>query len=315
MRKVVLIIFLIGGVLSCTPIRDASDKSHLKIDGSSTVYPITELALSSYAKKYPDKASQIELNVSGTGGGFQELCSGKIDIANASRKISPLEQQHCRQNNIAYLEIPVALDGIAIVVHPENDWVNFLTVDELEQLWAPESEREITRWNQLRKSWPPKKIRLYGPGSASGTYDYFTKSISLEKRATRGDYVATENDDRLVKGVANDTNSLGVFGLGYYQENFYKLRLIPIDDKVDTNGRGPVMPSFETVKNKTYRPFSRDLYFYIARRSLNKEGVLAFLNFFLKDASEIVREIGYVPKPTSIYTRLRNNLDTLSTVN
>ncbi|NGP89661.1 PstS family phosphate ABC transporter substrate-binding protein [Fodinibius halophilus] len=308
MRKYLVYTFAIWVLISCTDIKTSDPKPYFKIDGSSTVHPIVNLAKSKYEKVDDDHKNVINLSVSGTGGGFQALCEGKAEVANASRKITKSERRQCERNGVSILKIPIAMDGIAIVVHPGNNWVDYLSVNELRRLWQPIAERSLSKWSELRKGWPDRTIRIYGPGSASGTYDYFTRSILPDQQATRGDYMATEDDNFLVKGVANDSNSLGVFGLGYYQENFYQLKLVPIKNNTASKDISPVMPSLETVKNGTYQPLSRSLYIYVAQKAVLNPELREFIYFFLDNAPEIVREIGYVPQPSTFYSEAKEQL-------
>jgi phosphate transport system substrate-binding protein len=254
--------------------------------------------------------ANVDLKVSGTSVGMYRLCSGEIDIANASRSISKEEQELCLQNGVDYLEFVIGVDGIAVVVNQDNDWVDYITVSELKKLWQAESERVVNRWNQLRPEWPDEEIKLFGPSTASGTHSYFTEQIVGEGKTTRGDYAATENDEVLVLGVAESTYGLGIFGLAYYQENFYRLKLVPVDDENPDNGMGPFQPTRESIKNRQYQPLFRDLYLYVSTESLEDNRTKRFLNYYLENAGSFVQAVGYIPQPQSVY---RDYLDLIST--
>lgn len=267
----------------------------VQIDGSSTVYPITEAVAEEYRTEAP--GVRISVGVSGTGGGFKKMLRGETDINNASREIKPSEIELAEQNDIEYLQLSVAYDGLAVVVNPENDWVDHFTVAELNKIWSPEAQNEITRWNQIRDNWPDEELHLYGPGVASGTYDYFTEVIVGESGSSRGDFTASEDDNVLVQGVATDKYALGFFGLAYFEENQDRLKLVAVDD-----GEGnPVKPTMQTVANNTYKPLSRPLFIYVTKESAQKESVQRFIEFYLDTAPQMAREIGYVPMPDSVY--------------
>ena len=272
----------------------ASLDGRVNIDGSSTVYPVTQ----AMAEEFSLVASgvQVPVGVSGTGGGFAKFCAAETDISDASRPISASEAELCAENGIEYIEVPVAYDGISVVVNIENDWAACLTVDELATMWAPESEGEITSWNQIRDDFPDAKLVLYGPGTDSGTYDYFTDAITGEEGASRGDFTGSEDDNVLVQGVASDVNALGFFGFSYYLENQDKLKLVAIDD-----GNGCVEPSAETINDGTYQPLSRPLFIYINAEAAERPEVAAFVDFYLLEGPEIIPQIGYVPFTPEFY--------------
>ncbi len=287
---------ILAGVLVASACGEGSgggSAAVIRVDGSSTVFPITEAVAEEFQKQNPD--ARVTVGISGTGGGFKKFCHGEIDIADASRPIKPTEVDLCRQQGVDYLELPVAYDGLAVVVHPENTWVDFLTVGELRRLWEPAAQGRVTRWNQIRPEWPDREIHLFGPGVDSGTFDYFTEAIVGREDASRGDYTASEDDNVLVQGVAGDPNALGFFGLAYYEENASRLKLVPIDDEDPGNGRGPISPSAESVRNGTYRPLSRPLFIYSSRAALDRREVRAFVEFYLAHVAALAREVGYVP--------------------
>ena len=271
----------------------------IQIDGSSTVYPITEAVAEEFRVDAPDV--KVTVGVSGSGGGFKKFSRGEIDITNASRSIKPAEAEVAKQNNITYLEIPVAFDGLTVVVHPENTWVKDITVAELKKIWEPAAQGKIKRWNQIRPEWPDKEIHLYGAGVESGTYDYFTEAIVGESHASRGDYTASEDDNVLVQGVSTDPLALGFFGHAYYEENKSKLKAVPVDDQNDANGKGAILPTVETVKNGTYAPLSRPLFIYVSSKAVARPEVVEFVNFYLDHAAALSQEVGYIPMPAEQY--------------
>ena len=266
----------------------------IKVDGSSTVYPITEAVGEEFQKLHPDV--KVVVGISGTGGGFKKFCNGETDISNASRPILQKEIDTCAQNGIEYIELPVAYDALSVVVNPRNDWVACMTVAELKKIWEPDAQGKITRWNQVRPEWPDAPLNLYGAGTDSGTFDYFTEAIVGKAKASRGDYTASEDDNVLVQGVANDQYALGYFGLAYYFENQDKLKAVAID-----NGKGCVPPSEETVRNGTYQPLSRPLFIYVSRKAADRPEVEAFVRFYLEKGPALVKQVGYVPLPDAVY--------------
>lgn len=270
------------------------------VDGSSTVYPITEAMAEEFGKEQPDV--RVTVGISGTGGGFKKFCAGETDISDASRPIKPSEVELCQQNGIEYIELPVAFDGLAVMINPENDWADYMTVEELKMLWEPDAQGKITRWSQVREGWPDEEIHLFGPGTDSGTYDYFTDAIVGEEGASRGDFQASEDDNVLVQGIANDPLALGFFGLAYYEENADKLKLVAIDDEDPTNGEGPILPNEETVNNGTYQPLARPIFIYVSKGAVERPEVQGFIDFYLnpENVTTLVREVGYVPLPQSI---------------
>ncbi|MDQ3704450.1 MAG: PstS family phosphate ABC transporter substrate-binding protein [Chloroflexota bacterium] len=295
----------VEAVAEVQPPANASDLKGLSgqilIDGSSTVYPITSAA----AEEFNQYASNVRIpvGVSGTGGGFKKFCAGETDIQDASRPISPSEVEACTANNIEYIELPVAYDGLAVVVNPQNDWVDHLTVAELKKVWEPEAQGKITNWKQVRDSFPDRPLKLYGAGTDSGTFDYFTEAIVGKAKSSRGDYQASEDDNVLVQGVSGDVTALGYFGYAYVVENPGKLKLVPVD-----NGNGkPVAPSVESVKDGTYQPLSRPLFLYVSKEAAARPEVKAFVDFYLsKSFTPLVqsREVGYIALPDDMYTAI-----------
>lgn len=276
----------------------------IKIDGSSTVYPITEAVAEEF-----QKAQKIKVTVgeSGTGGGFKKFCRGETDISNASRPISQKEIDACKEAGIQFIELPVAFDALTVAVNDKNDWVKTLTVDELKKIWQPGST--IKNWKQVNSTYPDKPINLYGPGTASGTFDYFTEAINGKSKASRTDYTPSEDDNVLVQGVSGNVGGMAYFGLAYYEENKDKLRAVPIAEKA---GKLGVLPSVETVKDGTYQPLSRPIFIYVnATAAAFKPEVKSFINFYLDNAPELVKEVKYIPLTTEDYAAVKAHFKAL----
>ncbi len=276
-------------------------------DGSSTVFPVTEAFAEEFQKANP--GMRVTVGSSGTGGGFEKFCRGETDISDASRPIKDNEAGSCAKAGIEYIELPIAYDGLAVMVNPKNTWVDHLTVAELKKLWEPGAQGKIMRWSQIRAGWPDREIRLFGPGVDSGTFDYFTEVITGKTAASRGDYTSSEDDNVLVQGIGGDENALGYFGLAYYEENKSKLKLVPIDDGNDGNGKGPVAPSQETVSGGTYRPLSRPIFIYVKTASLDRPEVRKFVEFYLAGTAGLVREVGYIPFTDAEYALVRQRFE------
>jgi phosphate transport system substrate-binding protein len=273
---------------------DVSEKTYLtgkiKIDGSSTVFPISGGMAELYRAEEPKV--KVIVNKSGSGSGFKMFYAKEIDISDASRPIKEKEIKKCQENGVDYMQLEVAYDGLAVLVNIENDWVDGLSTDELKKLWEPSAEGVVKTWADVREGWPAEEIKLFGPGTASGTFDYFTEAIVGESGAIRSDYSPSEDDDILVQGIAGDKNSLGFFGLAYYEQNKDKLKLVPV------NG---VLPTMETVKSGVYSPLSRPLYLYVSKIAGQKQEVSSFINFYLKNAAQVAQNVGYVPLPEGDY--------------
>ncbi|MCQ4574062.1 MAG: PstS family phosphate ABC transporter substrate-binding protein [Candidatus Brocadiales bacterium] len=274
-------------------------KGRIRIDGSSTVYPITEAVAEEFQVKHP--RVRITIGVSGTGGGFKKFSRGEVDITNASRPIKPSEVKMIGEKGIEYIELPVAYDGLAVMVNPKNTWCDSLTVEELKKIWEPEAEEKIMKWNQIRPEWPDKKLRLFGPGVDSGTFDYFTEIICGESGASRGDFTPSEDDNILVQGIANDEGALGYFGLAYYEANKDMLKLIGVDDGDASNGDGPVKASLETVENNTYQPLSRPLFIYVSKEAAGRPETVEFIDFYMNSGGPLVEEVGFIPLSDRAY--------------
>ena len=301
LSKVLLSVAIVGTMFSCgggkaeDSSTNVSEKTKLtgkiRIDGSSTVFPIS----GGMAELYRDEEPEVKVivNKSGSGSGFKMFYAKEIEISDASRPIKEKEIKKCKDYGVDYMEIEVAYDGLAVLVNVENDWVDGFSTEELKKLWEPAAEGKVKTWADVREGWPAEEIKLFGPGTASGTFDYFTEAIVGKSGAIRSDYSPSEDDDVLVQGIAGDKNSLGFFGLAYYEQNKNKLKLVPV------NG---ILPTMETVKNGTYAPLSRPLYIYVSKEAAKKVEVSSFVNFYLKNAAEVAKTVGYVPLPDEDYT-------------
>ena len=277
----------------------------ITLDGSSTVFPIAEAMAEEFGKANPNIRTPT-VGISGTGGGFQKFCRGETDISDASRPIRPAEIEACQKAGIEYIEVPIAYDGIAIVVNPKNTWANEITVEELKTLWAPEAQGKVTRWNQVRASWPNREIRLFGAGVDSGTYDYFTEATVGKEGASRGDFTSSEDDNVIVQGVTSDELALGFLPLAYVEENRERLKIVPVDDGKPDNGAGPIGPSAETVRSGTYQPLSRPLFIYVARPAADRPEVQQFVEMFFSRA-DLIKEVGYIELTPQIYELARRH--------
>jgi phosphate transport system substrate-binding protein len=278
----------------------AGGSSLVTLDGSSTVFPISEAVAEEFQKA--EKGVSVTVGISGTGGGFQKFCRAEIDIADASRPISATEVEACKKSGIAYVELPVAFDGIAIAVNPKNTWADKITVEELKTIWAPDAQGKVAKWSQIRKGWPDREIHLFGAGVDSGTYDYFTEVINGKAKASRGDFTSSEDDNVLVQGISNDELALGFVPYAYFEGNHDKLKLVPVDDGKADNGEGAISPSPETIEKGTYRPLSRPVFIYVSKKAAQRPEVQKFVDFYLKNADKLVREVNYVSLGAASYT-------------
>lgn len=274
----------------------AHAQSVVKIDGSSTVFPVTEAVAEDFqsAKK---GAVKVTVGISGTGGGFKKFCRGEIDIADASRPILKKEMEACSQAGIKYIELPVAFDALTVVANPKNAFIKQLSVEQLKKMWEPGAQGTVTNWKQVDPSFPDAPLKLFGAGSDSGTFDYFTEAVVGKAKASRGDYTASEDDNVLVQGVSRDINAIGYFGYAYYAENQGKLKAVPI---VNKEGK-PVQPGPAAVLDGSYNPLSRPIFIYVAEKSLEKAEVRDFVTYYLKNASKLATEVKYVPLPPKAY--------------
>jgi phosphate transport system substrate-binding protein len=269
----------------------------VKVDGSSTVYPVTEAVAEDF-QKAKKNAIKVTVGISGTGGGFKKFCRGEIDISNASRPILKKEIDDCKAAGIEYIELPVAYDALTVVVNPKNDWIKSMTVAELKAIWEPAAQGKITNWKQVNPAWPDRPLKLFGPGADSGTFDYFTEAITGKSKSSRGDFTASEDDNVLVQGVARDIGALGFFGYAYYEENKDKLRAVPI---VDKEGKPAVAPSIKTVIDGSYQPLARPIFVYVNAKSADKPEVKEFVEYYMKHGEKLTKEVKYVPLPAKAY--------------
>jgi phosphate transport system substrate-binding protein len=285
------------GLLAFGAPQRAQAQAAIKIDGSSTVFPISEAFAEEFQISKRGKV-RVTVGMSGTGGGFKKFCRGETDMSNASRPISTEEMEACRKAGVKYIELPVAFDALTVVINPNNNWVkgNAMTVADLRKMWEPAAQGRINTWKQVRAEWPAEKLMLFGPGADSGTFDYFTEAINGKAKASRGDFTASEDDNTLVSGVVNNKSALGYFGFAYYAAHKDKLRAVAID-----GGKGPVLPSIENVINGTYTPLSRPLFVYVRDTSATRPEVREFVQFMMKQGGALVGEVGYVPLPQSAY--------------
>jgi phosphate transport system substrate-binding protein len=282
------------------PVKAAKLEGTIRIDGSSTVFPITEAVAEEFAGVQP--RVRVTVGISGTGGGFKKFTVGETDISDASRPIKDKEAAKAKENGIEFIELPVAFDGISVVVNPNNDFCHTLTVDELYRIWNPDST--VKTWKDIRPEWPDRPIKLYGPGTDSGTFDYFTEAVNGKAQSCRADFTASEDDNVLVQGIAGDADALGFFGFAYFVENQQRLKLVSID-----NGTAAVAPSMETIRDGTYQPLSRPIFIYISTAAAPRPEVGEFVKFYLDNAATLVPEVGYVPLPAHLYELVWNRFD------
>jgi len=294
---------LVAGVLSASPTLVKAD-SIIKVDGSSTVFPITEAVAEEFQKS--QKGAKVTVGVSGTGGGFKKFCRGETDISNASRPIAKKEMDLCKEAGIRYVELPVAFDALTVVVNPKNDWITSMTVEELKKIWEPEAQGKVMKWSDVNPKWPNEKMALFGAGADSGTFDYFTDAINGKEKASRGDFTASEDDNTLVQGVSRDKHAIGYFGLAYYVENKDKLKAVSIINKGATKA---VEPSLDSVMAGTYQPLARPIFIYVAEKSMAKPEVKEFVNFYIKNAPKLVKEVGYIPLSKTHYELASKNFN------
>jgi phosphate transport system substrate-binding protein len=277
----------------------------VKIDGSSTVYPVTE-AVAEEFQKAEKNAIRVTVGISGTGGGFKKFCRGEIDISGASRPILKSEMDECAKRGIAYFELPVAFDALTVVVNPKNAFLDKgITVEQLKKMWEPGAQGKITKWNQVDPTWPDAPIKLFGAGADSGTFDYFTEAVVGKAKSSRADYTASEDDNVLVQGVTREVNAIGYFGFAYYAENQGKLKSVPIIEKA---GKPAVKPSMETVINGSYQPLARPIFIYVNAKSLERPEVKKLVDYYMTHGSKLAKEVKYVPLPDRAYTLNKEHL-------
>jgi phosphate transport system substrate-binding protein len=293
-----LVIFYLAGVIGAWSLGlgvSPASAQIVQIDGSSTVFPVTEAVAEEFQKAKKGKV-KVTVGISGTGGGFKKFCRGETDISDASRPILKQEMEACKGAGVEYIELPVAFDALTVMVNPKNDWAGTMTVAELKKIWEPSAQAKIVNWNQVRPNWPNAPLKLFGAGADSGTFDYFTEAITGKAKSSRGDFTASEDDNVLVQGIANDRNALGFFGYAYYAENKNKLKAVAVD-----NGKGAVAPSEKTVLDGTYQPLSRPIYIYVSKKAIDKGEVREFVEFYMKQAPSLVKQVKYVPLPDKVY--------------
>jgi len=296
MNRRIVVLGLIALALQLVGVPTRARAQVIKIDGSSTVFPITE-AMAEEFQKAKKGAVKVTVGIAGTGGGFKKFCRGETDISDASRPILKQEMQACKGAGVEYIELPVAYDALTVMVNPKNDWVKSLVVADLKKMWEPAAQGKVTSWNQVRSEWPNAPLKLFGPGADSGTFDYFTEAIVGKAKSSRGDFTASEDDNVLVQGIANDRNALGYFGFAYYIENQKKLKAVPID-----GGKGAIAPSPKTVEDGSYQPLSRPIFIYVSKKSLDKPEVKEFVEFYLKNGPALIKQVKYVALPPNAYT-------------
>ncbi len=275
----------------------AAHAQTVKIDGSSTVFPITE-AVAEEFQKLKRGAVKVTVGISGTGGGFKKFCRGETDISNASRPILKSEMDECAKNGITYMEMPVAYDAVTVVVNPKNTAISSISIDDLKKMWEPAAQGKVVKWNQVNPTFPNAPLKLFGAGADSGTFDYFTEAVTGKSKSSRGDFTASEDDNVLVQGISRDVNAIGFFGYAYYAENRDKLKALTISWK----GGKPVGPSTDTVVNGTYQPLSRPIFIYINAKSAARPEIKEFVEYFNKNADKLVKEVKYVALPAKAYS-------------
>ncbi|MEX0733463.1 MAG: PstS family phosphate ABC transporter substrate-binding protein [Steroidobacteraceae bacterium] len=273
-----------------------ADAQVIKIDGSSTVFPVTEAVAEEFQIKNKGKV-RVTVGISGTGGGFKKFCRGETDVQDASRPILTAEMEACRAAGIKYYELPIAYDALTVVVHPQNDWITQLTIAELKKMWEPAAQGKITRWNQINPKWPNAPLVLFGAGSDSGTFDYFTEAVVGKAKSSRGDFTGSEDDNVLVQGIANNKNALGYLPFAYYSPNASRLKAVAI---VGESGKA-VLPALENVTNGTYEPLSRPLFIYVSEKSAQRPEVKEFIEFYLLESTPLIVEVKYLPLPKQAY--------------
>jgi phosphate transport system substrate-binding protein len=274
----------------------AADAQVIKIDGSSTVFPITEAVAEEFQIQKRGKV-RVTVGVSGTGGGFKKFCRGETDISDASRPILAAEMEACRAAGIKYYELPIAYDALTVVVNPQNSWAKQFTVAELKKMWEPAAQGKVKTWKQVNPAWPNEPLALFGPGADSGTFDYFTEAVVGKAKSSRGDFTASEDDNVLVQGVASNKSGLGYFGFAYYEPNADKLKAVPI---VGKSGKA-VGPSRDNVVNGSYEPLSRPIFIYVAEKSAQRPEVKEFVEYYLTKSKALIEEVKYVPLPEQAY--------------
>lgn len=291
--RALLLLVALGAAPACTT---SAEAGLVRVDGSSTVYPLNEAMAEEFLLQV---GGRVVVGVSGTGGGMQRLCEGSIDVAAASRPIRQSELDRCAAHGIEVVELPVAWDGVVLAIHPANHWAREMTLEQVRKIWAPEAQGRLMRWSDVSPEWPDRPLHLLGAGVSSGTYDYFTEVVGGERGASRGDFMSSEDDNVLVRGVASDENALGYFGFAYYIENAGVLQAVAVDDEKVENGDGPQLPSMQTIEQSLYQPLSRPLIIYVRRDAADVPAVRDWVDFYLSNAATLARESGFVAFPDS----------------
>jgi phosphate transport system substrate-binding protein len=281
----------------------ADQTALVKVDGSSSVYPLTEAVAEEFQKANRGRI-RVTVGISGTGGGFKKFCRGETDISDASRPILKEEMELCQKNGIAYYELPIAFDALTVAVSPKNTWITSMTVEELKKIWEPAAQNKITRWNQIHSEWPDAPLVLFGAGSDSGTFDYFTDAIVGKAKSSRGDYTASEDDNVLVQGIENNKNALGYIPFAYYAAQMKKLKAVAIVGK-----NGPVLPSAENVIKGSYQPLSRPFFIYVSESALKRTEVKEFVDYYLTEGPKLITEVRYIPLPEQAYVLVRERFN------
>lgn len=288
---------LLSSLLLISQVLYAEEPALIKIDGSSTVYPITQAMAEEFQKEKKNQV-RITVGISGTGGGFKKFCRGETDIQNASRPIQKEEMELCKTSAVKFIELPVAYDATVVAVNTGNTWVNDISVEDLKKMWEPAAQGQIMTWDQINPKWPKEKLKLYGAGSDSGTFDYFTEAVVGKAKSSRGDYMASENDNTLVTGISKDKYALGYLPLAYYEENKTKLKALAI---INPKTKKAIIPSRLSVEKSEYAPLARPIFIYANEASLKKMEVKEFVNYYLKSSMEIIPQVKYIPLPSKVY--------------
>ena len=298
-------LFLATSLATIATAAAAADSKTVTIDGSSTVFPISE-AIAEDFQKSTKGAVRVTVGISGTGGGFKKFCRGETDVSNASRPISKEEIEVCKAAGISFYELPVAFDALTVVVNPKNTTLQCITIADLKKMWEPGAQGKVATWKAVNDKWPDQPLKLFGPGADSGTFDYFTEAINGKAKASRGDYTASEDDNVLVTGVQGDPNGLGYFGFAYYAADPSKLKALAVDWG---KGEGCVKPSLETVVGGTYNPLSRPLFIYVSKKAAEKAEVKEYVTYTFANAARLTSEVKYVPLPADAYKMAQARFD------
>jgi phosphate transport system substrate-binding protein len=308
MGRLSLLLCLLILIVAC---HDRAPADPVTLDGSSTVFPLAEAVSQEFMKA--NKGTTINVAFSGTGTGLVKFCRGQLDIANASRPINVEEQKVCESSHVSFVELPVAHDAVTVVVNRKNTWASTITVPELRRLWDAAAEKKVTTWKQVRAEWPDREIRLFGPGSESGTFDYFTDAINDRAGVSRMDYTSSADDEVIVKGVADDERALGYVGHAYFERHRQQLKALAVDDLDDRVGRGAIEPTSENVARGIYRPLARPLFIYVNAQRIERPEVKMFARFFVRKAREVAGDVGSVPMMGMAYTLAEARLEKMAT--